>query len=468
MEFGEDLPYRNTLLAPYAFLFFLPAASLAGLAGLKPAVVLLGFFLVMAVISGGFLWSYLGWSVATRGSSRFSVLALPAYLLAVLLWPAESRLKLEHFFMVMILPYLLHRASEVEGGGWHRGRSLIPSALAASVLLLKPQYTLVWIAVEVYLLIRTRRLSLLFSAGNYTIFGVLSAYYAGYAYYVHDKIELMAASLDMYSEYRRMRAGLEGGGGLYLFLHRKLALFFAGAIAVFVLGRFRLRRDGLEAVLGVAVLAALAMVLLKGDFFDSHFYPAVGAGLLLTAAGLAAALDRRERWRGRLPRLLTAGLSIAVFLMAGYRGIVWHQNMRATHDQASLLATEMSSRPGSRTYASLDDCACLEAAAIAGFVRVTRAAYDIVELQAARVGAGKGSPEDVVLVRSIVELIVEDIANHRPAVLIVPEPGHWSGTWPTIQRMILEDARLVRLLENYEGHRIGSTNQRILFRRPGV
>jgi hypothetical protein len=255
-------------------------------------------------------------------SGRLIVLGFPVITLLAFLDVFGQR---EHLTLIAIVPYLALVARRADGLAASRTIAILCGILAAFGLALKPHFVLVPVALEVLLLVRTRRLP--FRPENIALAASLVAYALSVLLFARA---YFVASLPMLMIY-------QGD-------HRPIAYLLSQPVATMTcllllsLALYGRPRSSIAQAALIAGLAFLAAYFLQGKGWRYHGVPAMGCFAL-------AILAEAERFRWKTLRLTArAGVALAMLTIICL-AVPLVQGMQSKDDENALLATS-DLRPG--------------------------------------------------------------------------------------------------------------------------
>lgn len=262
---------------PLIVLLNMPAVLLARAAGLSEILVYRA--LVILVLLGALAFTdwtlrrLLGPDATTLRRRLVLVLAF-----ALLLLAGDNFGQREHLLVALTLPYLLLAAGRANGRTAPAPAAIAAGVLAGIGLALKPQFLLLWIAVEGYTASCSpaRRLS----PAAIGVAAVLALYAAGVVLLTPEYFHLVRLLGPTYSDY-----------GRYPFLHVLVTAPGAALCALGVLAWAALRREAGHRALWTVLLLALAAGFLAGAAqqkgWGYHFYPSRVFAVVLLALAVA-------------------------------------------------------------------------------------------------------------------------------------------------------------------------------------
>ena len=254
----------------------------------------------------------------------------------------------EHLLAALALPYLLLAAGRATGSPAPRGGAVLAAALAGLGLALKPQFLLVWVAVEGYVAWRARAVRP--ARETITVLAIPALYLAGVALLYPEYFQLARLLGSAYMEY-----------GRYPFAQVLVTAPGTALCALALLAYAALRRDAahraLWSVLALALVAAFLAGAVQQKGWGYHFYPARVLALLLL--GLALADVRRPL--GRPVQRVYAAVALAALgtvalsALSGALARASHRDPGVLREQARLAELVAAVRrhvpPGGSVYA---------------------------------------------------------------------------------------------------------------------
>jgi hypothetical protein len=248
--------------------------------------------------------------------ARLIVLGFPVITLLAFLDVFGQR---EHLTLIAIVPYLVLVARRAEGLATSRTIATLCGIMAAFGLALKPHFLLVPVALEILLLVRTRRLP--FRPENIALAASLVAYALSVLLFARA---YFVASLPMLMIY-------QGD-------HRPIAYLLSQPVATMTcllllsLALYGRPRSSIAQAALIAGLAFLAAYFLQGKGWRYHGVPAMGCFAL-------AILAEAERFRWNTLRLAArAGVALAMLTIICL-AVPLVQGVQSRDDENALLAT---------------------------------------------------------------------------------------------------------------------------------
>jgi hypothetical protein len=297
---------------PLWFWAAIPAVNLAQLLGVSSYHVLIPGVLALDVVALLLVRTL----CRDLQSGRLIVLGFPVITLLAFIDIFGQR---EHLTLIAIVPYLVLVARRAEGLAASRTIDILCGTLAAFGLALKPHFLLVPVALEILLLVRTRRLP--FRSENLALATSLMAYALSVLLFARA---YFVASLPMLMIY-------QGD-------HRPIAYLLSQPVATMTcllllsLALYGRPRSSIAQAALIAGLAFLAAYFLQGKGWRYHGVPAMGCFALAIVA-------EAERFRWNTLRLAArAGVALAMLTIICL-AVPLVQGMRTKDDENALLAT---------------------------------------------------------------------------------------------------------------------------------
>ena len=224
----------------------------------------------------------------------------------------------EQLLLAFTLPYILLAAGRSSGPALGTWAAFGIGIMAGLGLALKPHFLVLWVGVELYLLWRTRRPTILFRPEAVAVAGLLAAYGVFVLVGVPEYLQLVSLVGSAYSQFLYepfWRLLLSGPGALIPLL----------ALLTYLALRRQAGHAELWDVLALAVLAFLLGGAAQQKGLRYHFYPSFALGTVLLAL---VALDAKHGTRSliaRLYRVVAASVvvtSVVITLTADLRQVV--------------------------------------------------------------------------------------------------------------------------------------------------
>lgn len=299
----------------------------------------------------------------------------------------------EHLTLIAIVPYLVLTARRADGLATGRTIAIACGILAAFGIALKPYFLLVPVALEILLLVRTRRLP--FRPENFALGGALVGYALSVLLFARA---YFVASLPMLMIY-------QGD-------HRPIAYLLAQPAATMAcllllsLALYGRPRSSIAQAALIAGLALLAAYFLQGKGWRYHGVPAMGCFALAIVA-------EAERFRWNNLSLTARAGAVLAMLTIICLAVPLVQGMR-TKDHANALLATSDLHPGD-VVAALTGSAYWPIPEERHFVWPSRSVtYSplFYAVEAAR--AKQPNPEMATLIADIRHGIVHDLACNPP------------------------------------------------------
>jgi hypothetical protein len=216
----------------------------------------------------------------------------------------------EHLMLAFLLPYLFLAMARAAGGMLPPGTSFALGLLAGIGLALKPHFLLLWVALEIYLRLRSRNRSLRPWPESVGIAAFLILYGIGIALLTPEYFGLVASVGHAY-------AGYLHDPMLYVLVTAPATtVCFLAALAVAALAA-KSRHRSIWIVLVIASVSGFVAAAAQQKGWAYHFYPSAALGVVLL--GFVAMDVRRPLPRAaqRIYAAVTAGTVVAVIGWAG-------------------------------------------------------------------------------------------------------------------------------------------------------
>ncbi len=298
----------------------------------------------------------------------------------------------EHLTLIAIVPYLVLVARRANGLTASRSIAILCGVLAAFGIALKPHFLLVPVALEILLLVRTRRLT--FRPETLALAASLVTYAVGVLLFASA---YFVASLPMLMIYQGDRGPIG-----YLLAQPVVTMTCLLLLSLALYGR---PRSSVAQAALVAGLAFLAAYFLQGKGWRYHGVPAMGCFALAMAA-------EAERCRRELPLAARVGIGLAtltIFCLA----VPLVQGLRARDDADALLATS-DLRPGD-VVAALSGSAYWPVPEERHFLWPSRSVtYSPLFYAVGALRAKRPNPAMTTLIQDIRRSIVDDLTCNPP------------------------------------------------------
>ncbi len=318
---------------PLIYLLNVPPVWLAGILGLPSTAVFKVFVLLMVFGSLVLCNAILSRVMHSSTSATRSVVL---FMISFVLLPVAagnfgyigtSFGQREHLMTTLTIPYILAgigRAQRTELPGW---LSLLVGVLAGIGLSIKPHFTLLWVAIEVYLVVATRNPSLLKNRGNVIIASILGVYWIAVVVFFQEYTALVFKVIQTYGAYD---ATFED-----LIIRQPVGIWLLAG-GVLVLMRSHPTYKQARLILYLAGSALLLVALLQRKGWGYQFYPA--RAILIASIGFTFAVWvehleqlprtvwwRRVRWGGVVATVMLIGAAkpaVEAMIGSASRGIV--------------------------------------------------------------------------------------------------------------------------------------------------
>ena len=285
-----------------------PAVYLARFAGLFPVHVYLVYVFVLIALSLALFQRVLA---QLPSASPASVRGLVfAGLLALVIAPAGDFGQREHLMMILCLPYVALLAQRASGGIFGWPLAAVIGAMAGLGFAIKPHFLFVLLAIELYLLLRSRRLVACFRPETATLAASGLLYGASLILVTPDYLtSVVPYALEVYNANYRNSLGFV--------LARKETFLVPLTVSLYLTIRRRQRLGGLADVFLIAVVCFFAVYLVQMKGWNYQIYP-VTAWLVMSFAVVIAGAPGEDS--AAPPVLDRAGrpiLRLAAFAMIG-------------------------------------------------------------------------------------------------------------------------------------------------------
>ncbi len=303
-------------------LLYLPAAALAVLPGVTPALGIKTETAVLLVVAG---FALIRFCRVGRAVWPGLPLLLPAGAFALAAFPVEMYAQREHLFILLVLPWILARVAEAEGRENLPLPRGITSAMMVAGFLVKPYFLVIWGLVELHRMVAARSLRPVIRWENTALVTAYCVVYGG----------LLATIVWVY---RIPESQLEIGAllthrfmthTLHDQLIRKLSLLWLLAFPVVLLVRGPGVRVWLLATFG-GVVASIAQM--RGH--DYNWYPAIAFAAMTLAWGTATSTG----WR----KWAVGALTAVQVLLAVVRAEIFAEREYGMAKQVDILAPRVA------------------------------------------------------------------------------------------------------------------------------
>ena len=208
----------------------------------------------------------------------------------------------EHLTLAMVLPWILATAARARGRPPEDADAVIAGLLAGLGVALKPHYLLLPIGLAVHGWLRSGDRRLRLPPEHAALVALLGAYAVAALAIAPAYVEAMVRLGSIYWEYGRRSLGALLGADL-------LPLTVLGALLLWPAVRRLTRYPELADALGISTAALFVAVVAQHKGFGYHYYPAIGAGLLLLLTGM---LGGSRRPLSPALRTVSTGLALLV------------------------------------------------------------------------------------------------------------------------------------------------------------
>lgn len=238
--------------------------------------------------------------------ARNIVVAVAAFVL--LIGPGYDFGQREHWMAILVLPYVLTRARRAEDAALHPAAAILIGIAAAIGVCLKPYFLLIPIALELWLLLRTRQWLIWLAPETWALAITGCAYGISLLFFAQTYLQqIVPEAIQSYWAY-------SNGLGATAQLGLQLTLpVMAVLLILFGLHRRNGRASNAAQALIVAGLAALAAAVLQKNAWIYHFLPAV---IFLTLGAVASITANMSARTPLLRTGLVALLAVALFIPA--------------------------------------------------------------------------------------------------------------------------------------------------------
>lgn len=258
----------------------------------------------------------------TAGDERLASLLLLGLPFVLLVVPGDSFGEREHLMAAAVLPYLFLAAGRCRLHSAKPGFAFGVGILAGVGLALKPYFILLFLAVELLVLLRTRRWRTALWPEAVAVVAVHVAYLASIFAFAADYFRVVEITLQVY-------------GAFEISARRLLALPWTLVPLGLIAGTLVLRPSGLfrdvRLTMSTGALALLGSALLQQKGWQYQFYPALALATLAVILAVADVLARPGAHRIALQRVGAACLILIAGMFAAGRAHV-SQNTVYTKD----------------------------------------------------------------------------------------------------------------------------------------
>lgn len=295
---------------PLVVLLDIPVVLIARALHVSVTVVFNVYVLVLVTGAALFAAGILG-NLEGRGRGNLPSASLAATLAALLLVVRGDYGQREHLFFSLLLPYLALAA--VRPTDRRRSTELAAGGLAAVGIGLKPHFVAVWLGIEAFLVWRQRSWRSLLRPECIVVAAVMTIYLAAIAIFWFDYVALLRQWGSTYLSF--LPETFEDA------LLRPEVILVALSVAALKVLPTRPALRPFRALLAVAAILLAIMAVLQRKGWPYHYYPALGAALLIFSLTdvrrtLAAAAHPLRRIT---VCLLTGALAVCVVVVGAER-----------------------------------------------------------------------------------------------------------------------------------------------------
>jgi hypothetical protein len=457
--FGDDSPSYTSLIRMMVYLLFFPPMLFTKLTGITDEYALKGYMFVLSFGTLFFLTSFVKQLTTTR-HSRFWFL-IPIYVFFALVWPVEMMGEKEHFFFLLILPYVLSVATRVDGLKWQQENSILIGIAAGIAVVIKPQFLIIWFVLEAYKFWVEKKFRAVFSTINIWIAVTATVFYVWAIWQVFQVgITPFLNALHFYNSF-------------YVpsweqILLRKLSLLWVLVGLIILTKQFLKIPDRKGTVLFLAFASAFSIVIISKFFIDYHWYPSAGfAGLFVAWTAANINFTKSYGKRSRIASGSIALLTATFFILVIYRPVSLSQvnfpaKTRAL-EIASIIKKEASGEPV--MYLGMEYFPFYPAINYANLPLASRFS-SLFFITGFREGSEKQNrrPKDYSLIMrtllnnsfisvppsktqafsSLINAIIKDFDKWRPRVIMIAKKE------ATLRTKILSDPAIKAVLKNYK------------------
>lgn len=269
-----------------------------------PAVQL--YRLLVAVVCGAAAGIVHQLLKATLADSSVGERRLLSLLVLFVLFPLsrEDFGQREHLMLALVLPYIVLAALRSSRLVPSRSITVTSGAIAGVGLALKPHFAVVWVAIETYSWLATKRPP--WTRTESLLSAAIPVLYAIVALTTHPEyLSLVATIGEAYGAYLR-------NSPMIILANEAWAMFVVVALFTYLGLRTQPRLFHLGWALCAAVLALLLVGLSQQKGWRYHFYPAFALSLILLTLTLRGGF---ARFRGGMSRVFAIGAGVTVALI---------------------------------------------------------------------------------------------------------------------------------------------------------
>jgi hypothetical protein len=377
---------------------------------------------------------------------------------ALLVVPGYDFGQREHLMLVFALPYVLL-------AGARAGDARPPTALAFAVggfaalgFCLKPYFFLIPVALELFVLVRSRSLKRCFRAENLAIAGVALAYAGTLLWLAPGYIEIMVPlALEIYNQ-------TYTGDPLYVFRQTAQVLLIAGLAAIYLFCLHGARLNVLIALL-IATVAQVVIFAAQGKGWHYQLVPALGFLTVALAFCAVATAGMAKRQTGSaLIGAARPPLAIAI-LFALLASTLPQQRYTGEFQDIATALDRLGLSPDSYFSFSAHVFHSFPLGAAAGMSYASQApAQWLMPGIAIREAQARTDPESwTPMMDTIRDLarnsVLEDFERNRPELVVVhdsPAKNYFQGLPFDYIEWFSKDPRFAAIWSDYE--KIGSVD----------
>ncbi len=437
---------------PLAFYLAVPPAYLARLTGLFPVDVFVVYVFGLIALSLILVWQLL----PARSDRPLGRGLLFAAMLALVVAPAHVFGQREHLMLVLALPYLLLLAGRASGAEFGRSMAVAVGVLAALGFGLKPHFLLVLAGLELYLLLRRKRLGGLFRSETLAMAAVLLLYGGAVLAVTPDYVtRVVPYALAVYNDAYR--------NSLTHLLWRQETLFVVLLPLLHLVARPRTASKAFGDVFVIAAVCFYVVYFIQMKGWLYHLYPAsacllLAAGAMLFGTPLSAPAEVPVTL-GKRPAFNTI-LTAAIALMMLVGAALWRGGYRNAYTEAFapivrehaagssilVLTTEVSRAFPLVNYAGVEWSSRFSALwLLPGLERARRAPA------APMTGERRALLDEIE--GFLIDAVVADLGKRPPAVVIVDmreEKSYFGGLRFDYLAYFSKDPRFAEIWSRYE------------------
>jgi uncharacterized membrane protein len=317
---------------PWVYYISTAAVALARLLKIADIQSLTGLIVLVTSISAVLMHRIL--RAANADDARFRYICLLSFFVAALLAPAQDFAQREQLIFILVAPYLLAVAARSKLAVVGTFDSIAAGVLAGVSLMIKPHWALLPMMLEVWLLIRTRRLRDLLRSEPVALAVTGAAGFAATLWitplYSSGMVPL---ALETYWAYDNAF-----GLGVLIIIFGPIAFGWA---AVVLMRAFRSEafQPFVWTVL-VVTLAGTSILALQGKFFEYHALPMKCATVWVGLAAALYAFAARLKHSKAAPHMLLGPPAVISLLLAcAFIALRWTSYTELNREQLAILET---------------------------------------------------------------------------------------------------------------------------------